>query len=187
MMVNSFSEIAKQSGIKSWDLMMADIAVGHDSAKLFTAAAQAERRHDRQDPVRADHRLRSRQLHRAAAWRSRPRACSCTTLLGRHRADQAAGAVQAVREIQDGAVGLDGQRNPDRRARRRQRRPVVGAELLLDASRRDVNADFVKAFEAALQAQADLYRRRRLSVLRAGASGDPEGRLDRRRGGARCA
>ena len=41
MQVNAFVELAKQSGIKSWDLMMADIAVGHDTAKLFTAAAQA--------------------------------------------------------------------------------------------------------------------------------------------------
>ena len=40
MQVNSFRELAKQSGIKSWDLMMADIAVGHDTAKLFTAAMQ---------------------------------------------------------------------------------------------------------------------------------------------------
>jgi branched-chain amino acid transport system substrate-binding protein len=41
MQVNTFIELAKQSGIKSWDLMMADIAVGHDSAKLFSAAAEA--------------------------------------------------------------------------------------------------------------------------------------------------
>src|ERR1700722_7054974 len=41
MQVNAFVDLAKQSGIKSWDLMMGDIAVGHDSAKLFTAAAQA--------------------------------------------------------------------------------------------------------------------------------------------------
>ena len=40
MIVNSFRELAKQSGIKSWDLMMADIAVGHDTAKRFTAAMQ---------------------------------------------------------------------------------------------------------------------------------------------------
>ncbi|TMH01608.1 MAG: ABC transporter substrate-binding protein, partial [Betaproteobacteria bacterium] len=40
MQVNSFRELAKQSGIKSWDLMMADIAVGHDTAKRFTAAMQ---------------------------------------------------------------------------------------------------------------------------------------------------
>jgi branched-chain amino acid transport system substrate-binding protein len=32
---------ASQSKIQSWDLMMADIAVGHDSAKLFSAAAEA--------------------------------------------------------------------------------------------------------------------------------------------------
>jgi branched-chain amino acid transport system substrate-binding protein len=38
MQVNAFVDLAKQSGIKSWDLMMADIAVGHDTAKLFTAA-----------------------------------------------------------------------------------------------------------------------------------------------------
>ena len=41
MQVNTFIELAKESGIKSWDLMMADIAVGHDSAKLFAAAAEA--------------------------------------------------------------------------------------------------------------------------------------------------
>jgi branched-chain amino acid transport system substrate-binding protein len=41
MQVNTFIELAKESGIKTWDLMMADIAVGHDSAKLFTAAAEA--------------------------------------------------------------------------------------------------------------------------------------------------
>ncbi len=41
MQVNTFIELAKESGVKSWDLMMADIAVGHDSAKLFAAAAQA--------------------------------------------------------------------------------------------------------------------------------------------------
>jgi branched-chain amino acid transport system substrate-binding protein len=41
MQVNTFIELAKQSGIQSWDLMMADIAVGHDSAKLFSAAAEA--------------------------------------------------------------------------------------------------------------------------------------------------
>jgi branched-chain amino acid transport system substrate-binding protein len=41
MQVNAFVELAKESGIQSWDLMMADIAVGHDSAKLFTAAAKA--------------------------------------------------------------------------------------------------------------------------------------------------
>ena len=40
MQVNSFRELAKQSGIKSWDLMMADIAVGHDTAKRFTSAMQ---------------------------------------------------------------------------------------------------------------------------------------------------
>ena len=40
MQVNSFRELAKQSGVKSWDLMMADIAVGHDTAKRFTAAMQ---------------------------------------------------------------------------------------------------------------------------------------------------
>jgi branched-chain amino acid transport system substrate-binding protein len=40
MMVNSFREQALASGIKSWDLMMADIAVGHDTAKRFTAAIQ---------------------------------------------------------------------------------------------------------------------------------------------------
>ncbi len=40
MMVNSFREMAEQSGIKSWDLMMADIAVGHDTAKRFTAAME---------------------------------------------------------------------------------------------------------------------------------------------------
>jgi branched-chain amino acid transport system substrate-binding protein len=40
MQVNAFVDLAKQSGIKSWDLMMGDIAVGHDSAKLFTAAMQ---------------------------------------------------------------------------------------------------------------------------------------------------
>jgi branched-chain amino acid transport system substrate-binding protein len=38
MMVNSFRELAKQSSIKNWDLMMADIAVGHDTATRFTAA-----------------------------------------------------------------------------------------------------------------------------------------------------
>lgn len=38
MQVNSFRELAQQSGIKSWDLMMADIAVGHDTAKRFAAA-----------------------------------------------------------------------------------------------------------------------------------------------------
>lgn len=41
MQVNAFIELAKESRVKSWDLMMADIAVGHDSAKLFTAAAEA--------------------------------------------------------------------------------------------------------------------------------------------------
>jgi branched-chain amino acid transport system substrate-binding protein len=41
MQVKTFIELAKRSGVKSWDLMMADIAVGHDSAKLFAAAAQA--------------------------------------------------------------------------------------------------------------------------------------------------
>ena len=41
MQVNTFIELAKESGVKSWDLMMADIAVGHDSAKLFAAAAEA--------------------------------------------------------------------------------------------------------------------------------------------------
>jgi branched-chain amino acid transport system substrate-binding protein len=40
MQVNSIRELAKQSGIKSWDLMMADIAVGHDTAKRFAAAMQ---------------------------------------------------------------------------------------------------------------------------------------------------
>jgi ABC-type branched-subunit amino acid transport system substrate-binding protein len=40
MQVNNFVELAKQSGIKTWDMMMADIAVGHDTAKLFTAAIQ---------------------------------------------------------------------------------------------------------------------------------------------------
>lgn len=40
MIVNSFRELAKQSGIKNWDLMMADIAVGHDTATRFTAAMQ---------------------------------------------------------------------------------------------------------------------------------------------------
>jgi branched-chain amino acid transport system substrate-binding protein len=42
MMVNSFREQALQSGIKSWDLLMADIAVGHDTAKRFAAAMQEE-------------------------------------------------------------------------------------------------------------------------------------------------
>jgi branched-chain amino acid transport system substrate-binding protein len=41
MQVNAFIELARESGVKSWDLMMADVAVGHDSAKLFAAAAQA--------------------------------------------------------------------------------------------------------------------------------------------------
>jgi branched-chain amino acid transport system substrate-binding protein len=41
MQVKTFVELAKRSGVKSWDLMMADIAVGHDSAKLFAAAAKA--------------------------------------------------------------------------------------------------------------------------------------------------
>jgi ABC-type branched-subunit amino acid transport system substrate-binding protein len=41
MQVNTFIELAKQSGVKSWDLMMADVAVGHDSAKLFAEAAKA--------------------------------------------------------------------------------------------------------------------------------------------------
>jgi branched-chain amino acid transport system substrate-binding protein len=41
MQVKAFIELAKQSGVKSWDLMMADIAVGHDSAKLFAEAAKA--------------------------------------------------------------------------------------------------------------------------------------------------
>lgn len=41
MQVNTFIELAKESKIQSWDLMMADIAVGHDSAKLFSAAAEA--------------------------------------------------------------------------------------------------------------------------------------------------
>ena len=41
MQVNAFIDLAKKSGVKSWDLMMADIAVGHDSAKLFAAAARA--------------------------------------------------------------------------------------------------------------------------------------------------
>jgi ABC-type branched-subunit amino acid transport system substrate-binding protein len=40
MMVNSFREQTKASGIKNWDLLMADIAVGHDTAKRFTAAMQ---------------------------------------------------------------------------------------------------------------------------------------------------
>jgi ABC-type branched-subunit amino acid transport system substrate-binding protein len=40
MQVNSFREMAAKSGIKTWDLMMADIAVGHDTAKRFTAAIQ---------------------------------------------------------------------------------------------------------------------------------------------------
>jgi branched-chain amino acid transport system substrate-binding protein len=40
MMVNSFREQTIKSGIKSWDLLMADIAVGHDTAKRFTAAMQ---------------------------------------------------------------------------------------------------------------------------------------------------
>jgi len=41
MMVNSFREQTKASGIKNWDLLMADIAVGHDTAKRFTAAMEA--------------------------------------------------------------------------------------------------------------------------------------------------
>ncbi len=41
MQVKTFIELAKRSGVRSWDLMMADIAVGHDSAKLFAAAAEA--------------------------------------------------------------------------------------------------------------------------------------------------
>lgn len=41
MQVNAFRELAEQSGIKSWDLLMADIAVGHDTAKRFTAAMEA--------------------------------------------------------------------------------------------------------------------------------------------------
>jgi branched-chain amino acid transport system substrate-binding protein len=41
MMVNSFREQTKNSGIKNWDLLMADIAVGHDTAKRFTAAMEA--------------------------------------------------------------------------------------------------------------------------------------------------
>ena len=40
MQVNNFVDLAKQSGVKTWDLMMADIAVGHDTAKLFTVAIQ---------------------------------------------------------------------------------------------------------------------------------------------------
>jgi branched-chain amino acid transport system substrate-binding protein len=40
MMVNSFREQALQSGIRNWDLFMGDIAVGHDTAKRFTAAMQ---------------------------------------------------------------------------------------------------------------------------------------------------
>ncbi|WP_213956897.1 ABC transporter substrate-binding protein [Variovorax sp. dw_954] len=40
MMVNSFREQTLKSGIKNWDLLMADIAVGHDTAKRFTAAMQ---------------------------------------------------------------------------------------------------------------------------------------------------
>lgn len=41
MQVNAFRELAQQSGIKTWDLLMADIAVGHDTAKRFTAAMEA--------------------------------------------------------------------------------------------------------------------------------------------------
>ena len=39
MQARAFVELAKESGIKSWNLMMADIAVGHDSARVFAAAA----------------------------------------------------------------------------------------------------------------------------------------------------
>jgi branched-chain amino acid transport system substrate-binding protein len=42
MQVNTFIELAKQSGVKTWDLMMADVAVGHDSARLFAAAVDAQ-------------------------------------------------------------------------------------------------------------------------------------------------
>lgn len=40
MQVNSLREQTKASGVKTWDLLMADIAVGHDTAKRFTAAMQ---------------------------------------------------------------------------------------------------------------------------------------------------
>jgi len=40
MQVNSLREQSKASGVKTWDLLMADIAVGHDTAKRFTAAMQ---------------------------------------------------------------------------------------------------------------------------------------------------
>ncbi len=41
MQVNAFVDLAKKSGVKTWDLMMADIAVGHDTATRFAAAMQA--------------------------------------------------------------------------------------------------------------------------------------------------
>ncbi|MDR3453405.1 MAG: ABC transporter substrate-binding protein [Rhodoferax sp.] len=40
MQVNSFRELAAKSGVKTWDLLMADIAVGHDTARRFAAAIQ---------------------------------------------------------------------------------------------------------------------------------------------------
>jgi branched-chain amino acid transport system substrate-binding protein len=38
--VNGLRSQIKQSGIKTWDLFMADIALGHDYAKKFTALVQ---------------------------------------------------------------------------------------------------------------------------------------------------
>ena len=39
--MNGFREVVKDSGIKTWDLLMADYASGHSFAKNFTAMVQA--------------------------------------------------------------------------------------------------------------------------------------------------
>lgn len=38
--INGLRSLVKQSGVKSWDLLMADYALGHDYAKKFTALVQ---------------------------------------------------------------------------------------------------------------------------------------------------
>ena len=183
MQVNAFVDLAKQSGIKSWDLMMGDIAVGHDSAKLFTAAAQANGVSIGKTlfaPITAPDlgSYIAQLLEKPAEGLFMYYPSSGGIALIKQQAPfklfEKYKTVLSQSMVNEILIGAHGDASVG----------LWSAQSYFWSLPGDVNAAFVKKLRAALQAQAHLHRRGLLSRVPARAPGDSDGGYD---GRGRCA
>ena len=186
MQVNAFIELAKESGVKSWDLMMADIAVGHDSAKLFTAAAEARGAKVNKTlyaPITAsDLGSYISQLAENPAeglFTYYPSSGGITFIKQQapFKLFEKYKMVLSSSMVNEILIGAHGDASVG----------LWSAQSYFWTLPGEINAKFVQAFRATVQPQADLHRRGRLSGLRSCAPGDPEGGFDGRACRSQCA